>query len=351
MDHSKKNALDWLWDILCVVSIVGIWPRFIEPNLLFVSRHSISIPNLAPALDGLKVLQLSDLHSNKFLSPRFLGRVKRKIESLSPDLILFSGDLLTYSTLFKEDLIASFFRDIHPPLGIFACLGNHDYDTYASLNKSGEPVVSEAPSHPVLQGLSRLFGNNSIKKERAIAPLPLHKDLLNFYEKNNVQVLHNETVQVGRRGALLNLTGLGDIMARHLRPHDAFKNWDIRYPGIVFAHSPDCYAHLRSYPGELFLFGHTHGGGIFLPFCWKRITPLRDTSLRCGLHHRDGRTLFVSRGLSATFPFRLFTPPQIGFFTLRLGGAAQRPVYAEEQIRESLQAVGFAASRVTTHEP
>lgn len=351
MDHSKKNILDWFWDFLCLASVVGIWPRFIEPNLLFVSRHVISIPHLPPAFDGLKVLQLSDIHANKFLSPRFLNRIKKRIVSLSPDLILISGDLLTYSILLKEDLLSSFFRDLHPPLGIFACLGNHDYASYASFNKTGEPVVSEAPIHPVLQGLMRLFGKNSVKKERGAAPLPLHKSLVEFYEKNNIQLLHNDTIHLGRRGSFLNLTGLGDIMAGHLRPHDAFKQWDIRYPGIVFAHSPDCYAHLRNYPGDFYLFGHTHGGGIFLPLCWKRITPLRDKSLRSGLHMRDGRTLFISRGLSATFPFRLFTPPQIGFFTLRLGGPKRSSIYAEEQVRESLQAVGLAASRVASHEP
>lgn len=351
MDNSKKNILDWLWDILCVTSVVGIWPRFIEPNLLFTSRHTVFIPNLPPGLEGLTIVHLSDLHTNKFLSERFLGRIKKKILSLSPDLILFSGDLLTYAVLVKEDLLAKFFQDLHPPLGLFACLGNHDYQSYVSLDKNGNPVISPPPAHPVLQGLSRLFGSNSSKKEPSTSAMPLHKKLMAFYEKNGIQVLHNETIQIGRQGNILNLTGLGDIMAGNLRPHDAFKKWDIRYPGIVFAHSPDCYSHIRSYPGDLFLFGHTHGGGIFLPFCWQRITPLKDLSLRSGLHIRDGRTLFISRGLSATFPFRLFTPPQIGFFTLRRGGAMRHPALASELLTESMQNIGLATSRVSSNDP
>lgn len=351
MDLLKKNTLDHIWDVLCAVSVVGIWPRFIEPRLLFTTRKTVFIPNLPPGFEDLKVLHFSDLHVNKFLSTSFLARLKKKILNLSPDLILFSGDLLTYSLFCKEAMLTSFFKEIQPPLGIFAVLGNHDYSQYVSLDKHGQSVISPPPTHPVLQGLSRLFGRSSLKKQRLSTPIPFHFELLAFYERNNIKVLHNETTQIGRRGSLLNITGLGDIMAGHLQPHDAFKKWDVRYPGIVFAHSPDCFTHIRNYPGDLFLFGHTHGGGIFLPFCWKRITPLRDKSLRSGLHIKEGKTLFINRGLNATFPFRLFTPPQLACFTLKRGGLEHQSALVEKRLTESLQSIGLATSRVSSNEP
>ena len=56
----RKSGL--LWDVACAVSIVGIWPRFIEPNLLRVTRLTLPIRNLPSTLLGLRVVHFSDLH-------------------------------------------------------------------------------------------------------------------------------------------------------------------------------------------------------------------------------------------------------------------------------------------------
>lgn len=345
MDNSRKSFLDWVWDVLCAVSLVGIWPRFIEPRLLFTVQRDVFIPDLPPGLEGLKVVHFSDLHVNNLLLSSFLHKIAKKISALSPDLVLFSGDLLSYSILTREEELSSFFRKIASPLGTFACLGNHDYGTYVSLNESGVPIEGPPPNHAVLQGFARLFGHTSPDKRKALSPQKFHEGLLEFYQKNDVTLLHNETVQVGRRGHLINLTGLGDLIAGHLHPSDAFKNWNFRYPGIVFAHTPDCYPYLKNYPGNLFLFGHTHGGAIFLPFFWDKITPLINKIFRSGLFERDNRTLFVNRGTGSTFPFRLFAPPQIALFTLKKGGLQKAPLFFPQVLKETSPDISLATSR------
>ena len=272
----------------------------------------------------MKVVFFSDLHINQYSSPRFLNRLQKTISQLSPDLILFGGDLLSYAVLPRPELAVRFFDSLSAPLGIFACLGNHDYTEYTTTDQSGTAVRGTANGHPIIQGLKRLVGTSRSSLQSPIeAPTPLNEELLRFYSDHNIAVLHNETVHVGTGSQRINLTGLGDLTSGHLLPSKAYKGYDPRAPGIVFGHNPDSYTYLSYFPGDLFLFGHTHGGQINVPFIWEKITPLIDKSLRNGLHHRDGRTVFVTRGVGATFPFRLFAPPQVVLFELYRGGRAE----------------------------
>jgi predicted MPP superfamily phosphohydrolase len=86
---SKIIYLDLFWDIWCIASVVGIWPRFIEPNLLDTARLALPIHNLPVELKGFKIVHLSDLHYHIGISPSFLNRLQNKIKALQPDLIFF----------------------------------------------------------------------------------------------------------------------------------------------------------------------------------------------------------------------------------------------------------------------
>jgi predicted MPP superfamily phosphohydrolase len=337
-----------LFDAACILSVAGLYPRFIEPNLISVSRYSIPLPTLPHALDGMKVLLFSDLHINRYSSPRFLNRLQKTIVRLSPDLIVFAGDLLSYASLPRPDLAAQFFDSLSAPFGVFACLGNHDYTEYSTTDQSGMAVRGASNGHPIIQGLKRLFGApRSSLQSPVSAPLPLNDELVRFYSDHNVALLHNETIHVGAGGQRVNLTGLGDLTSGHLLPSRAYKGYDPRSPGIVFGHNPDSYAYLSYFPGDLFLFGHTHGGQVNVPFIWEKITPLVDKSLKDGLYHRDGRTLFVTRGVGATFPFRLFAPPQVALFKLYRGGRAEARAPATSLLEPISSMPSYAAQRTS----
>src|SRR5436190_24086743 len=88
-----------LWDIWCIVSIIGIWPRFIEPYLLQITQCTICLPSLPKSLTGLKIVQFSDLHFHGNFSNRFLRKLTRKIHETNPDILVFTGDFLCYSRL------------------------------------------------------------------------------------------------------------------------------------------------------------------------------------------------------------------------------------------------------------
>ncbi|HXF28755.1 MAG TPA: hypothetical protein VN457_02810, partial [Chlamydiales bacterium] len=146
-----------------------------------------------------------------------------------------------------------------------------------------------------------------------------HSKLVQLFQQAGIQLLNNNTIQVGRGSARINITGLGDVMALQCKPEEAFRTRDPHIPTIVLSHNPDSYDRLKYFPGELFLFGHTHGGQVNLPYIWKKITPLKNKSLKSGLHIIDNRFLSISRGLGASLPFRWFAPPEITLFTLIRG--------------------------------
>lgn len=91
------SLAQFCWDAWCCLSIVGIWPRFIEPRLLSKTYLTLPLPHLPNKLSGLKVAQFSDLHLHPQVSDHFLQKIQNAVASFEPDLILFTGDFLCFS--------------------------------------------------------------------------------------------------------------------------------------------------------------------------------------------------------------------------------------------------------------
>lgn len=339
--------IERLWDLWCTMSIIGIWPRFIEPACLFTKQVTIPIPSLPKELNGLRIAQLSDLHYSEHTSKRFLNRIKTKVESLSCDLILFTGDLISYSELPETEALSSFLKSLHAPLGCYAIFGNHDYSEYVSLTSDGSvrKVCNRLPA--IMRGFARLFSFKDQSNECPIVREPIKEleTLRKLFEQSGFTVLHNKTVQIGKHNHLINLTGLGDLMAGQCLASRAFANYNVNFPGIVLSHNPDSYSLLENYPGNLFLFGHTHGGQVNLPYIWKRITPLKNKALKSGLFQMKDRFLYVNRGLGATFPFRWCAPPEITVFTLVREGPIKEKVWQRLFPQEATPEVMYGTSK------
>ncbi len=319
-----------LWDTWCCASIIGIWPRFIEPNLIFTSKKTLVLPYLSKDLEGLRIVQISDLHYSRHTKPSYCDRIVEHIKSLAPHVIVFTGDFISYSELYNEQHLLEFLQKLKAPFGSYAIFGNHDYSQYVSLAENGSYRIIQKHIPPLLRGFMRLFSYNDVQSHdmEVFAPIPIHEKLQELIQLSGFHVLHNETVQIGKMNARLNLTGLGDIMSLQCQPEKAFRGYDYRYSGIVLSHNPDSYELLSGYPGDVFLFGHTHGGQVNLPFIWKKITPIRNKKFKKGLFFINSKYLYINRGLGATFPFRWFAPPEITLFTLVRSGPQAVPVFS-----------------------
>lgn len=317
MDRSPHFS-DRLWDLWCIASIVGIWPRFIEPNLIRVTQVPLAVKGLPEAAKGLRILQFSDLHLHPRISNAFLERLSQKIHQQAPDLIVFTGDFLCKATLIEKERLKRFLGGFKAPLGCFAILGNHDYAEYVSINQKGDyDVVEEEPSM-ILSGFTRMFAQPPLTKkvtERAQSVLR-HQELISLIENSPFKLLDNATISLMEKGIPLNLCGVGEHTLGQCRPKEAFQAWNDQYPGVVLAHNPDSIPHLLDYPGDLILCGHTHGAQVNLPWMWHRLMKLENPHYKRGLIDLGSKKAYVNRGVGSIIPFRWFSPPEITLFTL-----------------------------------
>lgn len=300
----------YLWNLWCLVSLIGIWPRFIEPRLIDCREIPLSFP---PELAGLRLLQFSDLHFHKGISDRFLQKVIKKARAAKPDLIVFTGDFLCYSQLDEREKLKEFLQEFSAPCGCYAILGNHDYSQSVSVSETGDYDIISPPSSYISKGFSRLFHRTVLTKQvtpaaRQVEP---HKELIQLLADTPFQLLHNETIQIKWNLSKLNLTGLGEYMAGQMDPKKAFAHFDSDYPGITLAHNPDSAPLLQTYPGTLILSGHTHGGQINLPWLWKKFTLLENRQFKRGLCPYGQKHVYVNKGIGSLLPFRWFARPEL----------------------------------------
>jgi hypothetical protein len=228
------------------------------------------------ALDGLRVVQLSDVHLGALLGRGFAESLVRRVNVLCPDLVAVTGDLVDGSVEHLVDEVAPF-RELRARHGVFFVTGNHDY-------------YSGADSWVAM---ARSLG---------------------------MRVLRNERVSLEERGAVFDLAGVEDHHARLVSETHAedlpaaLEGRDPARPLILLAHDPSTFEQASRLGVDLQLSGHTHGGQIF-PFGWlvRLVIPFV-----AGLHERGGSLLYVSRGTGFWGPpMRLLAPAEITELVLR----------------------------------
>lgn len=318
----KKPWTEWAWDAWCIISGIGIWPRYIEPRLLEVIRLALPIPHLPKELIGLKVLHFSDLHWNRQFSSYFQKKLIRKANALKPDLILFTGDFLCRSMLENSEELRKMLDSLKAKIGCFAVLGNHDYAHFVTVNGHGDyDVEASSSSSTISKGFKRLFQSVILTKQ--VTPqarqVKQHEELIALLKQTSFQLLNNRTKRVAYKGSWINICGLEEYSVGKFHPEIAFQDYDVRYPGIVLSHNPDTLEVLKHYPGDLILSGHTHGGQVNLPWLWKRFTRIEHLQFKRGLKILGKKWAYINRGISSVMKFRWFAAPELTLLTLQRG--------------------------------
>ena len=236
--------------------------------------------------DGLRVVQISDVHINFKTVP--IAKVASLLREAAPRAIALKGDYINrprdaaaFLTWMRGLIEAAAGADI------YLCYGNHD--AYAFL-------LSPRLKTELTKNLKRL----------------------------GVHVLENRTSAFTHNGKQYAITGFSDYYAAAPRGDykKAFKGVpaNARYH-IGLSHNPDIAPELSGTRPDLLLLGHFHGGQIWMPFSLEYICLRKEhmckTGVRRGLYHYGGRLIYVSRGLGCVmFPLRLGSRPEITLFIL-----------------------------------
>jgi predicted MPP superfamily phosphohydrolase len=236
-------------------------------------RVTFEVPGLDPAHDGLRVVQLSDLHVGPPTSPDVIRRAIAVANGFEPDLVVLTGDFLSRHRSDVEGVRALLGGIAAPTVAV---LGNHD----VWLDPAG--VASALRGH-------------------------------------GYEVLENAWTRIPLRGAPLTVVGVGDHRTRREDVAASVRGLRDGWTPLVLAHGPKSADRLRALERPLVcLSGHTHGGQINLPV----LTPLLLRSMHepyvRGRYALGQVQLYVNRGVGMSgIGMRLNAPAEVTLATLR----------------------------------
>ena len=256
---------------------VALYGTFIERTAFGVQDVAVPIPKLPEDLEGLRILQLSDVHRSPFLSQKLLTRVVDAAHEIKADLIVHTGDFISSKGDPIDDCLKQLAR-LHGTGESFGCMGNHE-------------VYAEAMDY-----------------------LPDQADKL------GIRILQSSARLLQFGAAKLNLAGV-DYQSFADRAHYLEGAASLVVPGavnILLSHNPDVFPLAAKMGFDVTLSGHTHGGQVRTEILHHDLDLARFyTPYVAGLYQAGGRSCYVTRGIgSIGMPTRIGAPPEITLLRL-----------------------------------
>ena len=260
-----------------------------------VRKVKIASKNLPASFDGLKIVQISDIHSGSFYNKSAVKRGVELILKQQADIIFFTGDLVNNIASEIEEYIEVFDK-LKAPMGVYSTLGNHDYGDYIQWDSLEDKKNN-------LQQLIKAHGRmgwNLLMNENRI------------FERNGekIALLGIENWGAGKRwpkhGRLdLAHAGIENIPFKLLLSHDP-SHWDAQ----VRPEYKDI---------DLMLSGHTHGFQFGVEIAGIKWSPVQYVYKQwAGLYKEGEQQLYVNRGFGFIgFPGRVGMPPEITLIELK----------------------------------
>ena len=244
-----------------------------EPYMLAVEHRQIHLRRLPPALDGLRIVQLSDIHHSPFTGSEQIKHAIETANSLEPDVVALTGDYVSHEREYAAPC-AEMLGRLRARYGVYAVLGNHDHWTDAEL----------------ITDLFRLAG---------------------------IRMLINEGMRFEQKGAAFWLAGVDDTMV-------GLEDLSLALAGsrqdemkMLLAHNPIILRRAARAGVDLVLSGHTHGGQVTLRSERGASGRPRRRLLR-GLGRQGETQIYVTRGLgTVVLPIRYGCPPEVSLLELR----------------------------------
>ena len=245
-----------------------------------VDEVELTIENLPKSMDGLKIAHISDIQGDRYTGAEEIANYVNRINELDTDLVIFTGDLISYGTEYIE-MSAVEFSKVKAKYGTYAVVGDHDF--WAGLDNV-EPAL----------------------------------------ESRGIPLLRDENKIINIEEDSLLLTGITQVYSKRANPAmvDSLTAARESVPfKVLGSHQTSnvLISKARENDYQLFLSGHTHGGQIRVPFMFMTFSASDlETEYVSGQYRLDDLLINVNNGLGFTLgPVRYNAPPNISVVKLK----------------------------------
>jgi predicted MPP superfamily phosphohydrolase len=270
---------------LFAVALFGVlflfngWKVYHDTTAIQIEEVALEVADLPNSLEGFKLLHITDIQGDEYTGREEIAQYVNKVNAQDGDLIVFTGDLISYGTDFIK-MSAEELGKANARLGTIAVVGDHDY-------WAGTENVREALNR---EGIPLLQDENHILQADSSTALAL-TGVTEVYSKSADPAVVDSLTGSGRNAAL-------KIFASH----------QVKQRLVTKAQE-------NSY--DIMLGGHTHGGQIFVPFLGMGFSASeRETKYVSGLYQEGQLPININNGLGFTLaPIRYDAPPNISVIT------------------------------------
>jgi predicted MPP superfamily phosphohydrolase len=261
-----------------------------------IEKVSLKIPKLPKEFRGMRIAQVSDIHSGSFFNKTAVQGGVDMLMREKADLVFFTGDLVNNESKEVEDYF-NMFSKIKAPYGVFSTLGNHDYGDYVKWKspEAKKQNLTDLMKAHELMGWNLMMDENHIISESG----------------EKLAIIGVQNIGIGRFPWYGNLSkayeGTEEAATKLLLSHDP-THWNAEVTKNKKFHDID-----------VAFAGHTHGAqfGVKIPG-FEKWSPAKYIYKQwAGLYEENGQQLYVNRGFGYLgYPGRVGMPPEITVFTL-----------------------------------
>ncbi len=259
-----------------------------------IRKQIVKLPNLPKSFDGIRIAQLSDIHSGSFFNKTAVKGGVEMVLSQKADVIFFTGDLVNNEASEVKEYI-DVFNKLKAPMGIYSVTGNHDYGDY------------------------HRWPNLKVKQQN-------FRDLVEAHKLLGFKLLMNENHFLELGGEKIAVIGIenwgGRGFTKYGKLDQAYRGTEEAAAKLLLSHDPSHWdAQVR--PGyqdiDLTFSGHTHGFQFGVELGNFKWSPSQYAYEQwAGLYQKGSQYLYVNRGFGYIgYPGRIGMPPEITILELK----------------------------------
>ena len=274
-DPARRKLLASAAAGLSIAPLAATAFGFVRRNHFRVSEVPVPISNLPKDLDGLRIVQITDIHLSPFLTERELAAAIDMANETRANIALVTGDLITR----RGDPLDACLRQLarlRADAGVLGCLGNHE-------------IYAGAENYVTAQG-----------------------------RRVGIEFLRHQARQLRFGNAVINFAGV-DYQKMHSPYLKGAEQLIVSGAlNVMLSHNPDVFPVAAAQGYRLTIAGHAHGGQVDVEILHQHIDPARFfTPFIQGLYRRENSSVYVSNGLGTIgVPIRLGAPPEVSVLRL-----------------------------------